>query len=613
MENGELIFPSFFAPAKLNQRQIKTLAYMPSLNCCLFVDNDSSLIQVLDLTSRSLRENLVFEDREFSHVIALSSDDKLLASDAGANGPLPTQLRLSRLPRDDTVLKPDICLHSCCIEPDFDFDSVTCIKFFPDNRKIFVTGYQATVRRGNWLTEYEVPENLWSHEDMKKNTIQSSSACSEEAKVEVPSYSSEKSNEKGNIEVQADNTEEMTDCFDPNEKVKSKENAADPKIDRNSFSVNCKTKEVFKKSGGSDEEVQVQKTCQADDREHGEIAGKNLFCGDEKEERVVEEGESSESDIGEEHDSLNESSWEDNKKSTRGKESDESDEETSRTRNNVTLVDYHLNVQKQGYSIPPAPSESSSDSDREFHTVGEYYDWRYGIREVDESNLFTCWSGFYCLAISPDTTRLLTGNHDGEVFIIDEDSFDVLQHIQACIKDTVVSGCYYNPVFAHDEFVTCGGTKDNSILRIWCVKNLEDGVEKVSCAHSLSLQSMPVNCCYSPDGKLVAVTCDSLHTYVVCPQSGDVMYTLTYENEFPKHMPGIGAYSFGVTLFAGRTCQVLTTPNQKNYSIAIWSLPVVYSLETLCFLIMRATVNYKDIDALHLPNSLKLRLKYLFV
>ena len=612
MESGELIFPSFFAPVTLYRRQVNTLAYMPSLNCCLFVDNVSSQIQVLDLTTRSLRKNLAFEDREFSHVIALSSDDSLLASDAGADGPLPTQLRLSRLPRDDMFLNldHDISLHSCCIEPDLDSDSFTCIKFFPDNRKIFVTRYQATSRRGNWLTEYEVPENLWSDEEMKKDPIQISIACSEEAEVDVPSNSSEISNEEEAIEVQADNTVEMTDCFDPNEKVKSKESVVDPEADDNS----CKTKEdVFKKSCDSDEESKGHKNCQSDDSDKWEIARKKLFSSREKEERVDKKGESSESDINEEHDSSNEIAREDNEKSTRGKESDESDEEISGTRNNVTLVDYHLNVQKQGYSIPPAPSESLSDSDREFHTIEEFYDWRYGIREVDENNLFAYRSGFYSLAISPDTTRLLTGNHDGEVFIIDEDSFDVLQHIQACRKDTVVSGCHYNPVFAHDEFVTCGGNKDSSIVKIWCVKNLEDGVEIASCAHSLSLQSMPVNCCYSPDGKLVAVTCDSLDTYIVGSQSGDVMYTLTYANEFPRQMPGIGAYSFSVTLFAGRTCQVVTTPNHKNYSIAIWNLPAVYSLETLCFLIVRATVNYNDIDALHLPNSLKLRLKYLYV
>ena len=610
MEHGELIFPSFFTPT-LDKQQIHTLAYMPSLNCCLFVDNDSSQIQVLDLTTRSFRKNLTFEDREFSSVMALSSDEMLLASDVDPDGPLPAQLRLSRLPRDDTFLNRDISLHSCCIEPNFDFDSYLCIKFFPDNRKIFVTGNNITSRRGNWLTEYEVPGDLWSVEKIKKDTIHSSSACSEEAKVEVPSFSSEISNEKENIEVHAESTVEVTDCFDPNEIVSSKRHPADPKINDSSFSVNCKTKDdVFKKSCGSDEEGTVQKNCQSDGSENGEIAGKKLFCGDEKKEKV---DKSSESEFSEEHDSLNEIGWEDNRTSTRGKESDESDEEISRTRNNVTLVDYCLNVQKQGYSIPPPPFESSPDSDREFRTEEEYYDWRYGIRAVDERNLFTYHSGFYCLAISPDTTRLLTGNHDGEIFIIDEDSFNVLQHIQACMKDTMVRGCHYNPIFAHDEFVTCGGSEDNNTLKIWCVENMEDSVEKASCAHSLSFESMPVNCCYSPDGKLVAVTCRTLHTYVVCPQSGDIMYTLTYEDEFPRPMPGIGAYSFSVALFAGRTCQVLTTPNHKNYSIAIWNLPVVYSLETLCFLIMRATVNYKDIDALLLPNSLKVRLKYLYV
>ncbi len=122
------------------------------------------------------------------------------------------------------------------------------------------------------------------------------------------------------------------------------------------------------------------------------------------------------------------------------------------------------------------------------------------------------------------------------------------------------------------------------MLNIWRVEHLESDTEKASCVHSLSLESNPAKCCYSPDGKLVAVTCDSLFTYIVCSRSGVVLYTLAYVDEQPRPMPCISPTSFSVTLFAGRTCQVLTTPNHKNNSIAIWNLPVVYSLETLCLL-----------------------------
>jgi hypothetical protein len=124
---------------------------------------------------------------------------------------------------------------------------------------------------------------------------------------------------------------------------------------------------------------------------------------------------------------------------------------------------------------------------------------------------------------------------------------------------------------------------------------------------------MAVNCCYSPDGQLVAVKCENLETYIVCPQSGVVMYTLTYEPEIQRSIPGIGPHSSSITFFAGRTCQVVTAPNHKNYSVAIWNVPVVYSLETLCSLIVRATVSYTKIDDLYLPIPLKERLKYLYV
>jgi hypothetical protein len=553
------------------------------------MDNRGSpQVQILDMTSRLLGQELAFSYREYSHVAALSSDGSLLASDVDADCPLPTQVRLTR---NDTVLNPDICLRSCCIERDFDFDTVTCIKFFPDGRKIFVTRCRDySVRRGTWLTEFDVPENLWSN-----GGELGSSPWDKPGGVEASNYSSDEKKSEGNIEVRSQNPIELL-------KNASEESTVNSMQGNNPF---------FQKSSDSDDEDSVEKNGEPDNSGKGNIS----FCRREEQERVDMTSGSSESGDEEERDggdSSNEDSREgDISESTA--ESDGSDENTSRLRDNVQFTHYDLNVITQGYSIPPPPPDSSSESEYEFDTAEEYHNWKHLIRVADQRNLFTYQSGFYCLAISPDTTRLLTGNHDGEAFVIDEDSFDVLQHIQACKKDTVVTGCHYNPLFAHDEFATCGGDAESSVLKIWSVENFEDGTEKASCLHSLPLKSMPVNCCYSPDGQLVAVKCENLETYIVCPQSGVVMYTLTFEREIQRPIPGIGPHSSSITFFAGRTCQVVTAPNHKNYSVAIWNVPVVYSLETLCSLIVRATVSYTKIDDLYLPIPLKERLKYLYV
>ena len=559
---------------------VTTLVYMPSLNFCLYVDNRfSSQIQILDLTSRSLVGNLAFEDRDYSTVIALSSDGRFLASDVGYDHPLPTQIRLSRLSSDGKDLKPDRWVNWRCIEPDLDFDTITSIKFSPDGKNIFVTRYlDCEMRRGPWLTLYNVPDNFWSNETEKEL------------------HKEDDKEEDKELEIKESAINKDSDTFCKNSKAQNSDND-EPNVEKNSRQGN----------GDKEEYVEV--------RSEDMNAGKNFVDGKAEEGKA---DESRESDISDEEQNVEGHDMHVEDK-TRRSESDESDKGNTRTRNNVTFDVYQLNVLRQGYSLPPKPPEpeSSSDSDREFNTLEEYYDWRYGTlvnRDVDETNLFRHNSGFYSLAISPDTTRVLAGNHDGEVFVIDEDSFDVLQHIQAHGEDTVVRGCHYNPVFAHDEFATCGGDRRSStLLNIWRVEHLENDTEKASCVHSLSLECFPAKCCYSPDGKLVAVTCDSLFTYIVCSRSGVVLYTLAYEDEQSRSLPCITPNSFSVTLFAGRTCQVLTTPNHKSNSIAIWNLPVVYSLETLCLLVMRATIKYGNIDALYLPTSLKLRLKYLYV
>ncbi len=531
MKKGEVIFPSFFCPRPVHG-MVKTLVYMPSLNFCLFIDNHSSQIQILDLTSRSLVKKLAFEQRDLSRVIALSSDGRFLASDVAVPHSLPRQIRLSRLSCNGKDLKPD---RSCCIEPGFGCDRIACLKFSPGGKNIFVTTFLSfgmSIGR-RVLAKCDVSDNFWSNETDKELD--------------------EKLDKERKIEESATDVDKDSDTFDKSSKTKNSDHE-ESNVER------------YSQPGNSDKGKNVEV------RSEDMNAGKNLVDGKDKERKDDE--------------------------IRRGGFSDE------------------LNVLRLGQSIPPNPPESSSDIDRlshrptKFNTLEEYRDW-WECEEI------------YCLAISPDTSRLLTGSNHGIVFVIDEDSLNVLQYIQACSKYSVVSGCHYNPVFAHDEFATCGGDKlsgDHDMLNIWRVEHLESDTEKASCVHSLSLESNPAKCCYSPDGKLVAVTCDSLFTYIVCSRSGVVLYTLAYEDEQPRPIPGVNLdyllYSqvvHAVTLFAGRTCQVLTTPNHENYSIAIWNLPVVYSLETLCLLVLRATIKYGNIDALCIPTSLKLRLKYLYV
>ena len=593
MENGELVFPSFIAPAPDSHTIIRALAYMPSLNCCVFFVNDFALpLQVLNLNSRSVVQRLAVEAvedvQDCSDVIALSPNGMLLASGVQSDNDLCTQVRLSLLAIESIFSECVSPVQSCFIAPDFCHETITCMRFFPDGKKIVVTIFRRReFRRGMWLRMYDVADNIWSKEqEMGEVKSLESVAC-------VEGESQDKREENNRVQ----NISEQTDCRD---------------------SLGSDNKE-------EPEEIKLENNINKDN---------DSFCVSDSKEDVEREGGTNTHDleINAEHDTYSDSSdkiaeKDDNENIPGNSESDESDAEIAKTRDEVLFECYELNVIDQGYSIPPSPPESSLDSDREFHTVEEYYDWRYSsdLRTFDESNLFRFPSGFYCLAISPDTTRLLTGNHDGEVFITDEYSFRVLQHIQAHEKDTVVRCCHYNPVFGHDEFATCGGDlqlgvvcnklvdSNGSMCKIWRVKQSENGDESASCVHALSLTSRPANCCYSPDGKLVAVTCDNMFTYIVCARSGVIMFTLTYVSERSKPRPSIDEMHFSSTVFAGRTCQVITTPNHDNFSIAIWDLPVVYSLETSCLLVIRATMKYSDIDTLHLPTSLKLRIKYLYV
>ena len=522
----------------------------------------------------------------------------LLASSVDSENDLPTQVRLSRLAIDANDSECVRIVDFCYIERDFSSDNITCIKFSPDGEKIFVTIYrQVECRRGAWLRMFEVPDNLWSKKsEMGKVELAETLACDEEnaqnryAENNDLQKISEKADEKEAFGSRAENPHQIDHPF-----YLDKGKAAEGLKLENDVNKGYDGAYVIDTKENVEREIDTKENVKRE------------------EETVTYDRETNaEQDAG--SDLSDEISGRDHENKTQSSESDESDTEINRARHEVYLDCYELDVISQGFSVPPSPPESSSDSDREFYTDEEYYDWRYSVRTVDESNLFTFASGFYCLAISPDTTRLLTGNHDGEVFITDEESFAVLQHIQAHENDTVVSGCHYNPVYGHDEFATCGGGGTTCpLFKIWRVTESDSGDESASCVNSLPLISRPASCCYSPDGNLVAVSCDNALTYIICARSCVMIFILGCSTIHPRILPCINQTSFSSTVFGGRTCQVITTPNRDNLSIAVWNLPVIYSLETLSLLVIRATKKYCNIDALHLPESLKLRIKYLYV
>lgn len=182
MENGELVFPSFIAPAPASNTVVRALPYMPSLNCCLFLVNDSALpLQVLYLNTRSVVQRLAVEEvQDFSDVVALSSDRMLLASGVQSENNLVTEVRLSQL--EGTFSECVGLVHSCCIYPGFSKDTIACIRFFPDGEKIVVTIYRRQdCRRGAWLRMYVVPDNFWFKKiEIREDDVQESVSCDEE-------------------------------------------------------------------------------------------------------------------------------------------------------------------------------------------------------------------------------------------------------------------------------------------------------------------------------------------------------------------------------------------------------------------------------------------------
>ncbi len=259
MKKGELIFPSFFCPRPVHG-MVKTLVYMPSLNFCLFIDNHSSMIQILDLTSRSLVKKLAFEQRDLSRVIALSFDGRFLASDVAVAHSLPKQIRLSRLSCNGKDLKPD---RSCCIESGFGCDRITCLKFSPDGKNIFVTTFQSFgLSRGRRvLAKYDVSDNFWSNETDKELD--------------------EKLDKERKIEESATDVDKDSDTFDKSSKTKNSDHE-ESYVER------------YSQPGNSDKGKNVEV------RSEDMNAGKNLVDGKDKERKDDEIRRGGESDFSDE-------------------------------------------------------------------------------------------------------------------------------------------------------------------------------------------------------------------------------------------------------------------------------------------------------------------------
>ena len=212
------------------------------------------------------------------------------------------------------------------------------------------------------------------------------------------------------------------------------------------------------------------------------------------------------------------------------------------------------------------------------------------------------------MAISPDTTRILAGTNDAEIYVIDSTTLEVLHCKREYGYCKTVTGCHYNPLYGNEEFAVCN---EMGLFDIWNITTSDDGSEEASKVHHLQFPSGTSNCTYSPDGQFVAVTSGKeSKTYVISSTSGNLMFTLVYpvpENPNDQHE----TYFRASSLFFGNTCQVAT--DHDDYVVCFWKLPVIYSLKTLCLIFLRACVKYNNVELLCLPSSLKKMLKYLYV
>lgn len=251
-----------------------------------------------------------------------------------------------------------------------------------------------------------------------------------------------------------------------------------------------------------------------------------------------------------------------------------------------------LDVFEQGFPLPDNRDEELRNGDEEF------------VRRFNDDYYCSATDGFFGLAISPDTTRILAGNHDGEIYIIESSSLKILQTVREYPYYHPVSGCHYNPLYGHHEFSTCD---EEGSVDIWKVEKLEDGKEKSKSLFKLKFEEGASCCRYSPDGQLIAVTSASVsRTFIISSHSGDTLYTLVHKKATPRNR-----FTLNSCLFFGHLCQVATV--HLDQSLCVWKLPLVYSLKTLCLIMLRATLKYLHIDKLLLSTPVKLQLKYLYV
>ena len=268
--------------------------------------------------------------------------------------------------------------------------------------------------------------------------------------------------------------------------------------------------------------------------------------------------------------------------------------------NCISMCYDEIDVYEQGYPLPERlkerqKREADAETDEEYFTL--YNQMYYATHST---------LGFYRLAISPDTTRLLAGSGDGEIYIIDTNTLKIVQSVRQYEYFSTVTGCHYNPVLGHEEFSTCD---EGGFFHIWHVKTTHDEKEEASAVHNLKLEPGTSSCKYSPDGQLIAVTSAAiLMVHIICSHSGEIIFNLVYKEE---HIITRETYFMSSSLFCGHLCQVVGI--HYDNCICFWQLPIIYKLETLCLLLLRSTVRYNDVEKLPLSPPLLAQLKYIYV
>lgn len=268
--------------------------------------------------------------------------------------------------------------------------------------------------------------------------------------------------------------------------------------------------------------------------------------------------------------------------------------------NGKTLPCEEIDIYKQGFPTLDEEEKKMADEDLTEEEYFRIYNARYFSSNLD--------GGFFCLAISPDTTRILAGTNDGEIYVIDSTTLKVLHCKREYGYCKTVTGCHYNPLFGNEEFAVCN---EMGVFDIWNIATLDDASEEASKEHHLQFPPGTSDCVYSPDGQFIALTSGKdLKTYIISSTSANIMFTLQYPKEEDPN-ERYNTYFLASSLFYGNLCQVATI--HDDHIICVWKLPIIYSLKTLCLMFLNANVKYNDIKRLFVPDSLKKSLKYLYV